>query len=263
MAKIEGEKVVFSSFDILNVVDCSTMTETKKVGGTELTYLSWSDAWALIMKLYPDSDYEFVIWDYPDGSKKLYLLDDSGAMVMTKVTIEGKTRTMMLPVMDGANKSMRKEPYFYKVKNGKIQYAKDRGDGVRVDKDGQIVPEYIQKTVEPISSMDVNKALMRCLVKNLAMFGLGLYIYSGEDLPETTEEDLTKVTKKFMDARRELSEMGWDIHSDKFTDWLMKAANIHNTDPGILMNFPAEMKRAVTVMEGAIAKKKNEKNSGQ
>ena len=31
---------------------------------------------------------------------------------------------------------------------------------------------------------DVNKTIMRCLVKNLAMFGLGLYIYAGEDLPE-------------------------------------------------------------------------------
>ena len=31
---------------------------------------------------------------------------------------------------------------------------------------------------------DVNKAIMRCLVKNLAMFGLGLYVYAGEDLPE-------------------------------------------------------------------------------
>ena len=35
---------------------------------------------------------------------------------------------------------------------------------------------------------DVNKTIMRCLVKNLAMFGLGLYIYSGEDLPDLTEE---------------------------------------------------------------------------
>jgi hypothetical protein len=26
---------------------------------------------------------------------------------------------------------------------------------------------------------------MRCLVKNLAMFGLGIYIYAGEDLPES------------------------------------------------------------------------------
>lgn len=31
---------------------------------------------------------------------------------------------------------------------------------------------------------DVNKSIMRCLTKNLAMFGLGLYIYAGEDLPE-------------------------------------------------------------------------------
>lgn len=35
---------------------------------------------------------------------------------------------------------------------------------------------------------DVNKAVMRCLVKNLAMFGLGLYIYAGEDLPEDIKE---------------------------------------------------------------------------
>jgi hypothetical protein len=36
---------------------------------------------------------------------------------------------------------------------------------------------------------DVNKAIMRCLAKNLAMFGLGLYIYAGEDLPEGEEEE--------------------------------------------------------------------------
>ena len=31
---------------------------------------------------------------------------------------------------------------------------------------------------------------MRCLVKNLAMFGLGLYIYAGEDIPEITLDDV-------------------------------------------------------------------------
>ena len=46
---------------------------------------------------------------------------------------------------------------------------------------------------------EINKAIMRCLTKNLAMFGLGLYIYAGEDLPENikefqplTEEELRK-----------------------------------------------------------------------
>lgn len=34
---------------------------------------------------------------------------------------------------------------------------------------------------------EVNKTIMRCLTKNLAMFGLGLYIYAGEDLPESED----------------------------------------------------------------------------
>ena len=38
---------------------------------------------------------------------------------------------------------------------------------------------------------DINKTLMRCLVKNLAMFGLGLYIFQGDDLPEKSADDTT------------------------------------------------------------------------
>ena len=41
-----------------------------------------------------------------------------------------------------------------------------------------------KKTVNAADMFDINKAIMRCLVKNIAMFGLGLYIYAGEDLPE-------------------------------------------------------------------------------
>lgn len=40
------------------------------------------------------------------------------------------------------------------------------------------------KSILQPTSFDVNKTIMRCLTKNLAMFGLGLYIYAGEDLPE-------------------------------------------------------------------------------
>ena len=39
-------------------------------------------------------------------------------------------------------------------------------------------------TVEQATMFDVNKTIMRCLTKNLAMFGLGHYIYAGEDMPE-------------------------------------------------------------------------------
>ena len=34
------------------------------------------------------------------------------------------------------------------------------------------------------TTFDLNKTIMRCLTKNVAMHGLGHYIYAGEDLPE-------------------------------------------------------------------------------
>jgi DNA-directed RNA polymerase subunit RPC12/RpoP len=65
--------------------------------------------------------------------------------------------------MDNNNKAMKLESYTYATRNG-------------------------DKSVEAVSMFDINKAVMRCLVKNLAMFGLGLYIYAGEDLPEDIKE---------------------------------------------------------------------------
>lgn len=46
------------------------------------------------------------------------------------------------------------------------------------------------KAIKTPDMFDVNKTLMRCLTKNLAMFGLGLYIYSGEDLPESVPTNI-------------------------------------------------------------------------
>jgi hypothetical protein len=37
---------------------------------------------------------------------------------------------------------------------------------------------------DKVNMMDVNKAIQRCTVKAIALHGLGLYIYAGEDLPE-------------------------------------------------------------------------------
>jgi hypothetical protein len=46
------------------------------------------------------------------------------------------------------------------------------------------VMDHRNKTILQPQMFDINKTVMRCLTKNLAMFGLGLYIYAGEDLPE-------------------------------------------------------------------------------
>ena len=54
---------------------------------------------------------------------------------------------------------------------------------------------YIEKKVDSATMFDINKTIMRCLVINLAMFGLGLYIYAGEDLPEGDPEPEKKPEK--------------------------------------------------------------------
>ena len=71
---------------------------------------------------------------------------------------------MHLPVLDGANASMKAEKYTYSTK-------------------------YKDKDCEAASMFDINTAIMRCLTKNLAMFGLGLYIYAGEDIPTVDNSD--------------------------------------------------------------------------
>lgn len=149
-------------FDELSGLNVNDRTEKKKVQGTELTYLSWPWAWAEVKKRYPDAHYE--IWKNENGLP--YTEDpQTGYMVFTSVTINGITHEMWLPVMDGANKAMKRAPYQYTTKYSGT------------------------KTVEAASMMDINKTIMRCLVKNLAMFGLGLYIYAGEDLPEVEQEE--------------------------------------------------------------------------
>ena len=66
---------------------------------------------------------------------------------------------------------------------------------------------------------EINKTIMRCLTKNLAMFGLGLYIYAGEDLPETPK-DFTPITEQ------ELQEK-WGVQDvEKTVKWYEKQLGI-------------------------------------
>jgi hypothetical protein len=136
-----------SVFDRLSAINVNDHVEKKD----NLTYLSWAWAWSVTKKECPDASYTILTTDYDE---------DLGFMCHTSVTIEGQTLEMWLPVMDGKNKSMKKKAYSYATKYG-------------------------DKQVDAATTFDINKTLMRCLVKNLAMFGLGIYIYAGEDLPES------------------------------------------------------------------------------
>lgn len=159
-------------FEELNAVNVNDRTETKDTGKTSLTYLSWAWAWQEFRKRCPDAEYEIERFD-----GKPFLSDEAGYMVFTKVTAGGQTYEMWLPVMDSRNYAMKKEPYVVKTKYGEVNVAS-------------------------ASMMDINKTIMRCLTKNLAMFGLGLYIYAGEDLP-SDEQDAAVAKKKEEEEKAE------------------------------------------------------------
>lgn len=171
MAQKEA-KDKFSELYTLNVND-------KVEAKNGYSYLSWTYAWAEFKKAYPDATYSIK----RDPSNNMpFFSSEFGIMVFTEVTAGGLTYEMWLPVLDGANKAMKNHPWTYVVYN---RYTKQNEE----------------KTVEPASMFDINKAIMRCLVKNLAMFGLGLYIYSGEDKPEDNVEAVSEEIEKCCDVQ--------------------------------------------------------------
>lgn len=107
-------------------------------------------------------DATFNVHRFGEDNKPYLLDDDLGYMVFTDLTINDITHEMWLPVMDYRNQAIQKGG---------------------------------------ASMMDINKAIMRCLVKNIAMHGIGLYIYAGEDLPE---EEVVPVSKEQVKEINEL-----------------------------------------------------------
>lgn len=55
------------------------------------------------------------------------------------------------------------------------------------------VIDFRNKAISNPDAMAVNTAMQRCLAKAIALHGIGLYIYAGEDLPE---EDKVQAPKK-------------------------------------------------------------------
>ena len=83
---------------------------------------------------------------YENADGLFYHTDGKTCWVKTGVTVNDVEHIEYLPVMDFKNRSI---------------------------------------PVDQVTSFDVNKAIQRSLTKAVARHGLGLYIYAGEDLPES------------------------------------------------------------------------------
>ena len=112
---------------------------------------------------------------YPEANSKVYEneqglnyhTDGRTAWVKVGMTIEGLEHIEYLPVMDYRNQSI---------------------------------------PLEKLTSMDVNKAIQRGLVKAIARHGLGIYIYAGEDLPESEKTKSKAPEKLFIDISQTTEE---------------------------------------------------------
>jgi len=67
------------------------------------------------------------------------------------------------------------------------------------------VMDHRNKAIIDPGSRDISDARMRCLVKCMAMFGLGFYIYAGEDIPTAEKEELNQPIDKAQS--QQLNEM--------------------------------------------------------
>lgn len=93
--------------------------------------------------------------NYPDAQRKVYEHDHTGfnyftdgrtCWVKVGITVNGLEHIDYLPVMDFRNNAI---------------------------------------PVEKVSSMDVNKTIQRSTAKAIAMHGLGIFLWTGEDIPDT------------------------------------------------------------------------------
>lgn len=114
-----------------------------------LTYLSWAYAWAEVKKLYPTAQYHVYERDTQQYGPVNYFTDGKTCWVKVGVTIEGMEHVEMLPVMNFKNQSI---------------------------------------PLDKVTSCDVNKAIQRAITKAIGRQGLGLYVYAGEDLPESESQ---------------------------------------------------------------------------
>jgi hypothetical protein len=67
------------------------------------------------------------------------------------------------------------------------------------------VMDHKNKPIQNPNSAQIANARMRCLVKCIAMHGLGIYIYAGEDIPKAEQEALSRpITDDQVEALAEL-----------------------------------------------------------
>lgn len=168
-----------SVFETLSKIDVSNHVKVIKMRkGPALKYVSWAWAWNIVKSKYPDATRE--IEEYPE-----YQYDQkegrwyaTGQMLDYRITPAG-CEVKVTVTIQGEKYSERL--YVMDMRNQPVQN-----------------PNLAQ----------INKTQQRCLVKALAMAGLGLNLYAGEDLPmgDISENDRKKEEAKKQAEKQQVKD---------------------------------------------------------
>lgn len=138
------------NFSVLRKVNVNDHIKKKN----NLSYLSWAYAVDELLQLDASAT-----WEYRFGKQPVTSLEDTVFLDVPYVLI-GSTAMVFCTV-----------------------------HAFGVSRTAQLpVMDHRNKPIPNPDSFQVNNAMQRCLVKAIALHGLGLYIYEGEDIPEEDKE---------------------------------------------------------------------------
>jgi len=196
---------------------------TEKKGN--LTYLSW--VWALdqLYLHYPQA--EVIVHKNRDGWP--YWTDGRTCWVDVEVKI---------PTM--ASTFMSRREFAYPIMN------------------------YQNKSIplDKVTSFDVNTSIQRAITRCIARFGLGFYIYAGEDLPpEESAERAAALLKEWQEVESMLTKAGVDRHDQKVIDWVSSQVKVEldSLDPVDLLTAPDLMQKVMAALRKAAKAKEAKK----
>mgnify|MGYP002613389606 CR=1 FL=1 len=175
LAMTEKKQSVFetlSKIDVSNHIDVIPMNK-----GFSPKYVSWSWAWNYIKAKYPDTPTP-KFETFPEMVLKTH-----------KQSFKTKYGTMYKKIVDDWEITARYVPYLTTT-TGTMVTCTVEIDGQKYTESLYVMDNKNKAVIDPDQSQ-INKTQKRCLVKTLAMAGLGLNLYAGEDLPmgDISEKD--------------------------------------------------------------------------
>jgi hypothetical protein len=76
------------------------------------------------------------------------------------------------------------------------------------------------KAITNPDAFAVNTAIMRCMVKAIALHGLGLYVYKGEDLPDEDAKEEKPAPKPAPKVEPKPQQRDWTVKANEGSEWV-------------------------------------------